>query len=191
MLGGVASELKPVYLLHGSDRPKITRAVRRLRERLGEDATEHLSAREISGADAVASCNSLGLFVGEGRLVIVDEAERWKAADVKDIAAYLAAPAPATVLALVAAEIKSDAALVKAVAKAGQVLTYDVTKRKLPDWVAEHRHGRRRSRRVDERDGEARNVGRRRHDHLARRRADGRRSRRDRDLRADRCLGET
>jgi DNA polymerase III subunit delta len=69
--------------------------------------------------------------------VIIDEAERWKAADVKDLAAYLAAPAPATVLALVAGEIKSDAALVKAVAKAGQVLTYDVTKRKLPDWVAE------------------------------------------------------
>jgi DNA polymerase-3 subunit delta len=41
------------------------------------------------------------------------------------------------VLALVAEEIKSDAALVKAVAKGGQVLHYDVSKRKLPDWVAE------------------------------------------------------
>ena len=69
--------------------------------------------------------------------MIVDEPERWKAADVKELAAYLAAPAPATVLALVAGEIKSDAALVKAVAKAGQVLAYDVPKRKLPDWVAD------------------------------------------------------
>jgi DNA polymerase-3 subunit delta len=138
MLGGVAAtELKPVYLLHGSDRPKIARAVRRLRERMGDDATEHLSARETSGPDAVAACNSLGLFVGEGRLVIVDDAERWKAADVKEVAAYLSAPAPATVLALVAEDLKSDSALVKAVAKVGQVLTYDVTKRKLPDWVAE------------------------------------------------------
>jgi DNA polymerase-3 subunit delta len=137
MLGGVASELKPVYLLYGSDRPKIARAVRRLRERMGDDATEHLTARESSGADAVAACNSLGLFVGEGRLVIVDDAERWKAAEVKDVVAYLGSPAPATVLALVAEEIKSDAALVKAIAKAGQVLHYDVAKRKLPDWVAE------------------------------------------------------
>jgi DNA polymerase-3 subunit delta len=137
MLGGVASELRPVYLLHGSDRPKIGRAVRRLRERIGEESTEHLSAREATGADAVAACNALGLFVGEGRLVIVDEAERWKAADVKEIAAYLAAPAPVTVLALVAEELKADSALAKAVAKAGQVLTYDVPKRKLPDWVAE------------------------------------------------------
>jgi DNA polymerase-3 subunit delta len=91
----------------------------------------------VSGADAVAACNALGLFVGEGRLVIVDEAERWKAADVKDLAEYLAAPAPATVLALVGSEIKADSALAKAVAKAGQVLAYDVSKRKLPDWVAE------------------------------------------------------
>jgi DNA polymerase-3 subunit delta len=137
MLGAVANELKPVYLLHGSDRPKIARAVRRLRERIGDDSTEHLYAREVSGADAVASCNSLGLFVEEGRLVIVDEVERWKAPDVKDVVAYLGSPAPATVLALVAEELKSDSALVKAVAKAGQVLSYDVPKRKLPDWVAE------------------------------------------------------
>jgi DNA polymerase III subunit delta len=111
--------------------------VRRLRDRIGDDSTEHLSAREASGADAVAVCNSLGLFLGEGRLVIVDDVERWKAADVKEIAAYLASPVPTTVLALVAAELKSDAALAKAVAKVGQVLTYEVPKRKLPEWVGE------------------------------------------------------
>ena len=111
--------------------------MRRLRDRIGEDSTEHLSAREVAGADVVASCNALGLFVGEGRLVIVDEPERWKAADVKDVVAYLASPAPATVLALVADEMKADSALAKAVAKAGQVLTYEVPKKKLPEWVAE------------------------------------------------------
>ena len=55
----------------------------------------------------------------------------------KELAAYLAAPSPETVLALVAEEIKSDSALVKGVAKVGQVLTYDVPKKKLPEWVAE------------------------------------------------------
>jgi DNA polymerase III subunit delta len=129
--------LKPVYLLRGSDRPKVGRAVRRLRERIGSEATEQLSAREASGADVVAACNALGLFAGEGRLVIVTEPERWKAADVKEVVAYLASPAPATVLALVAEEIKADSPLAKAVAKSGQVLAYEVTKRKLPEWVAE------------------------------------------------------
>ena len=91
----------------------------------------------MTGEDVVASCNALGLFVDEGRLVIVDEAERWKVADVKAVGAYLAAPSPSTVLALVADELKADSALAKAVAKSGQVLHYDVPKKKLPEWVAE------------------------------------------------------
>ena len=111
--------------------------MRRLRDRIGADSTEQLSARDASGADVVASCNALGLFTGEGRLVIVAEPEKWKAADVKDVVAYLAAPSPATVLALVAEEIKADSPLAKAVAKAGQVLSYEVPKRKLPEWVGE------------------------------------------------------
>jgi DNA polymerase-3 subunit delta len=136
MLGVVATELKPAYLLTGSDRPKIARALRRLRERIGDDATEHLNARDATAGDVIASCNSMGLFGGE-RLVIVEEPERWKAADVKEITGYLAAPAPSTVLALVAEEIKTDSPLAKAVAKAGQVLAFEVPKRKLPEWVAE------------------------------------------------------
>lgn len=137
MLGAVA-DLKPVYLIVGSDKPKIGRALRRLRERIGEDSIEHLGARETSGEDTVAACNSLGLFGGaDGRLVIVDEVDTWKAADVRAVAAYLAAPSPATVLALVAEELKADSALAKAVAKAGDVLAYDVPKRRLPEWAAE------------------------------------------------------
>src|SRR5438270_8347927 len=133
-----ATELKAVYLLSGSDRPKIARALRRLRDRVGDDATEQLSARETGGADAVAACNALGLFVGNGRLVIVDEVDRWKADDVKAVAEYLASPAPATVLALVAAELKADSALAKAVKKAaGELLTYEVQKRRVPEWVGE------------------------------------------------------
>jgi DNA polymerase-3 subunit delta len=138
MLVVVASELKPVYLLTGTDRPKIARALHRLRERIGADATEHLNAQSATGEDAVAACNAMGLFVADdGRLVIVEEVERWKAADVKELAAYLAAPAPATVLALVAQDVKADSALAKAVKKTGEVLAYDVPKRKLPEWVGE------------------------------------------------------
>jgi DNA polymerase-3 subunit delta len=137
MLGGMPSELKSVYLLTGSDRPKIARALRRLRDRFGEDAVEHLSARDATGTDAAAACNALGLFGDGGRLVLVDEVERWKAADVKDLALYLASPSPGTVLALVASELKSDSALAKLCAKTGELLAYEVPKKKLPEWVAE------------------------------------------------------
>jgi DNA polymerase-3 subunit delta len=131
----VATDLKPVYLITGGDRPKIQRALRRLRDRIGEDATELLSAHDTSGDDAVAACNSLGLLGGGGRLVVVEEVDRWKAADTKSVAAYLASPAPDTVLALVAAEMKKDSALAKACAKVGDILVYDVPKRRLNEWV--------------------------------------------------------
>jgi DNA polymerase III subunit delta len=139
MLGGVASEreLKPVYLLTGSDRPKIALALQRLRARIGEDATEQLHAGEASGGDAVAACNALGLFGGEARLVVVDGVQGWKSADVKEVEEYLAAPAPDTVLALVGDGVKKESALAKAVAKAGDILAYEVAKRQLPQWVGE------------------------------------------------------
>jgi DNA polymerase III subunit delta len=132
----MAAELKPVYLLTGSDRPKIQRALRRLRDRIGDDAVELLSAHEAGGEEAVAASNSMGLLGGGQRLVIVEDVERWKAADVKTVAAYLANPAPATVLALVASELKKDSALARACAKAGDVLVFDVPRRRLPEWVA-------------------------------------------------------
>jgi len=135
----VANEraLKAVYLFTGSDRPKITLALQRLRGRIGEDATETLHASEASGADAVSSCNSLGLFGGESRAVVVDGVEAWKAADVKEIEAYLASPAPDTVLVLVGDGLKKDAALAKAVGTVGEAHTYEVGKKQLPEWVGE------------------------------------------------------
>ena len=67
------------------------RALRRLRDRIGDDAVEHLAAETASGEEAVAACNSLGLLGGGDRLVIVEGVESWKAADVKAVAAYLEA----------------------------------------------------------------------------------------------------
>jgi DNA polymerase-3 subunit delta len=132
----VAAELKPAYLVVGGDGPKIARALQRLRARVGEAGAESAFARETSGEEAVALCNSMGLFGGGGRLVLVADVERWKAADVKAVASYLADPAPGTVLALTG-EVKADSPLGKAVAKSGEVLVYDVAKRALPKWVAE------------------------------------------------------
>ena len=130
-------DLKPAYLLTGTDRPKIGRALQRLRTRVGEDSVEHLDAPPATGDDAVAACNSLGFFSAEARLVVVQMVDKWKAADVKAVATYLESPAPGTVLALVAEELKADAPLAKAVAKVGQVLAFSVAKRQLTQWVAE------------------------------------------------------
>lgn len=135
------ADLLAAYLIIGTDRPKVTRALRRLRDRVGQAATEHLSAHEASGEDVAAACNALGLFTVERRLVIVDSVERWKADDVKAVGEYLKRPAPTTVLTLVGDEVKRDSTLAKAVAKAGEVLIYDLptrsrgSKADLPKWV--------------------------------------------------------
>jgi DNA polymerase-3 subunit delta len=133
----MASELRPVYLIAGSDRPKVELAVRRLRRHFAADATELLLAAETSGEAAAASCNALGLFAAGGRLVVVEGVEAWKAVDAKAVEAYAASPAPDTVLALVGADLKADGPLAKACAKAGDVLLYQAPReRDLPGWVA-------------------------------------------------------
>ncbi len=133
----MADELKPVYLIAGTDRPKVDRTLERLRARFGADAVEAFDAGEAAGDDVVATCNALGLFAGEGRLIIVAGVEVWKAEDAKAIATYLKAPAPATTVALVGGELKKDAPLVKAVAGHGDLLLWEVPKNGRYAWVAE------------------------------------------------------
>ena len=142
------ADLKPVYLLTGSDRPKIETALARLRGRFDVSAIDVLNA-DAGAPEAVAACNTLGLFGGEDRLVIVEDVDGrpnadgrlvggWKAADAKVIATYLDDPAVGSVLALVAHAVKADAPLAKVCAKAGDVLVYEAPKEKdLPAWVAQ------------------------------------------------------
>jgi DNA polymerase III subunit delta len=138
---------KPVYLLTGSDRPKIHHALERLRSHFAPEAIEAVSALDTSGDAAVALCNAGSLF-GDERLVIVEQVDGvrgaenrlrggWKAADVDAVIAYLGSPAPNTVLALVGDDVKKTTALSKACAKAGRILEFSVAKNKLQAWVAE------------------------------------------------------
>jgi DNA polymerase III subunit delta len=117
----------------------VVRAARRLRERIGEEATELLSASEVGGEEVAAACNALGLFASERRLVVVDDVESWKAPEVEHVVDYLSSPSPETVLALLGAGLRKDSALAKAVARAGEVLVYDLPTRgsraDLPAWV--------------------------------------------------------
>jgi DNA polymerase-3 subunit delta len=132
-----AEPLLPAYFLLGSDRPKVRRAVARLRGRFPAESVEHLTADTASGADAVAACNAIGLFGDEGaRLVLVDGVDRWAVEDVDEVVAYLAAPVETNVLALVAEGSPRTSSLADAVGKAGKVLRYEAPRpRDLPGWA--------------------------------------------------------
>jgi DNA polymerase III subunit delta len=129
--------LLPVYLLTGSDRPKRSVALKRLRDRVGSDSVELLSAHSESGADVVAAANALGLFGDSaGRAVVVESVENWRKDDVDAVRAYLDNPTPDTVLVLVADDLKKDSPLEKLAASKGEVLRYDIPKgSKLVSWV--------------------------------------------------------
>ena len=132
-----ADPLLPAYFILGSDRPKVRRAVARLRGRFPAESVEHLTADAVSGADAVAVCNAIGLFGDDGaRLVLVEGVERWVGEDVEEVVGYLASPVETNVLALVAEGAPRTTALADAVGSAGKVLRYDAPKpRDLPGWV--------------------------------------------------------
>ncbi len=145
------TELRPVYLITGSDRPKVELAVARLRRRFADGAVERVSALDTAGPDVVALCNAGTLF-GDARLVLVEDVDGrpgsdgrpvggWKAADVAAVGEYLGAPAPGTTLALVATDVRKDAPLAKLCRTAGDVLEYSVQKRNLASWVAERFRG--------------------------------------------------
>lgn len=142
-------ELEPAYLIGGSDRPKVEVAVHRLRAHFDPGSIDHFDAAETDGATVVAACNAGTLF-GDRRLVLVDQVDgrpgddgrlrsTWKAAEVAVVVEYLHAPSPGTVLCLVAAEVKKDSALTKAVAKLAKtaVLAYDVSKKDVGKWVTD------------------------------------------------------
>jgi DNA polymerase III delta subunit len=130
-------ELRPIYLLAGGDRPKIRRALERLRARFGPESIETLAAEAVSGEEAVAACNSLGLFSGDGgRLVLVEGVESWKKDDEEAVAAYVQDPVAGAVLVLVAGDDLKGSTLPALCKKAGEVLTYEVPRpRDLPSWV--------------------------------------------------------
>ena len=148
---------KPVYLITGSDRPKIETALTRLRGHFEAEAIESVSALDTSGEAAVALCNAGSLF-GDARLIVVADVDGakqadgrrkggWKAADVEAVVGVPREPRARRPCSRSSAEeLKASSALWKACAKAGTVLAFDVAKKELHEWVAEQfRAARRRA----------------------------------------------
>jgi DNA polymerase-3 subunit delta len=129
-------DLKPVYLIAGSDWPKVDQAIARLKARFPEESVEQLTVAGEHDGDIVAACNALDLLGGP-RLVLVRGVEALEQERVTGVCAYLADPAPGTCLALFGgAGLDPKGTLAAAVAATGDVRFFDAPDRKQAvDWV--------------------------------------------------------
>jgi DNA polymerase-3 subunit delta len=100
-----AAPLAPVYLLSGTDRGKIRRALERLRERYSADAVDVIDAASAEPEAIAGACLQQGLFI-EQRLIIVEGIDVWakprRSGRLDPLIAYIKDPSPTTVLVLVA-----------------------------------------------------------------------------------------
>lgn len=134
--------LKPAYLIVGNDRPKVRRAVARLRQRVIDEAGNDLNVvafdAETDPVAAVLEAASMPGFTLGTRLLLVFNAHKWPAKSRQALAGYLHDPMPDTCLA-VEGEVFTDAdPLRKAIAGAGEVLRWDLPKKyEMAGWVRE------------------------------------------------------
>jgi DNA polymerase-3 subunit delta len=138
------ASFKPAYLIHGDDHGRIGErraALRELAERESGCSGVECFEGDAAMPEAIARALDAMTFAIGRRFLVVDGAERWKEADVKDhLAPALKAIAPDTTIAFFGRDerrFKVCPALAKAVEKAGGVVaTEHVLKaRDLPRWL--------------------------------------------------------
>ena len=142
------AEMKPAYLIAGSDEAKIARARGRLRERAeregGPGALELFEAgdgRRSPDAEAVVASLASMSLIASRRYLLVDGVEAWGKTDAELAVEALSRIPPETTVALVS-HGKPPAGLAKAVeAAGGEALSFDVPReRDLPkQLIAEAR----------------------------------------------------
>jgi DNA polymerase III subunit delta len=136
----VAAEIKPAYLIAGTDEAKIARARARLRDRAeregGPGALELFEAgegRRAPDAEALVASLAAISLIASRRYLLADGVEVWGKADADRACEALTALPPEITVALVA-HGKAPAPLAKAVESAGgDVLTFDAPReREMP-----------------------------------------------------------
>ena len=143
----MATELRPAYLIAGTDTAKIDAALGRLRARAeregGPGALQVFTGETGKPADAeglLAAIPAMSLTMGR-RYLLADGIERWTAKQAAPVVEALAALPPDLTLVLAAREqppkVRTPKGIAEAVNEAGgEVLAFDAPKsRQLPAWV--------------------------------------------------------
>ena len=138
----MSDAMKPAYLMVGTDSAKLDAALARLRARAeregGQGSLETFAGAGGAAPDAEALIGSLPAIslMAERRYLLADGVERWRAPQVKAVAAALAS-APEEVTVVLVARGAAPKGLAEAVkAAGGEVITYAAPgRRELPGWL--------------------------------------------------------
>lgn len=130
----------PVYVIHGSERLLVTRAVEALRKAtvgggprgLAED---HYEAGEIKPARVLDTARSLPMM-SKWRFVLVRSLGDWKADELEQLLPYIDKPTPSTVLVLLADKLDGRTRFATTLKKKGVLFAADPpAERDLVPWV--------------------------------------------------------
>ncbi len=130
---------KAVLLIHGNHRLLVEEELKKAQDKIAQKGDSDLNLESFEAGqdpigDVLQAAETLP-FGSDKRYVIVREAQRLTAAEVKQVARYLEDPAESSVLILAAVQLKSASSLVKMVQEKGRVR--EVTKRRdqIPGWI--------------------------------------------------------
>lgn len=127
------ADLKPIYLIYGSEQLLLERAEKRLRDRLAAVADLDFNMETFDGdsapaTDVINAANTLP-FMSDRRLVVVHDVDRMDAAGLEALALYAKDPAPYTCLVLIAEKVAKNSKLYRAVSATGVAYEYTAPKR--------------------------------------------------------------
>lgn len=134
--------LLPVYLITGSDAPKVQRAVSALKRRVVTESGSDLNLTVLDAAqrdvqEVLLAIDSPGLVLGH-RTVVVLNADSWKVHAKDMVIGRLGDLPPETTVAFVGSSFPKNDKLLRAVAAVGKVLAYDTPRRReYPEWLSE------------------------------------------------------
>lgn len=135
-------ELKPVYLIYGTEERRLAQALERLTRSLSDVADLDfnlvtLRGEATSAEEIIAAANTMP-FMSDRRLVIVRDIERLPKAEVDRLVGYVKNPSPTTTLVLVGVKVDRRTSLYSAVETTGVIAEYKAPrKHEYPQQVIE------------------------------------------------------
>jgi DNA polymerase-3 subunit delta len=128
-----------VLLIHGSQRLLVEDELKKIRAKISEKVDvdfnlDIFDAGDDSLESALQAADTLPM-ASDRRYVIVRDAQKLTAAEVKRLGRYIENPAESSALILVAVALKSNAPLLRALEKGGRIKEVSKRRDQIPGWI--------------------------------------------------------